>query len=124
MIRLSSQTRHPACWACTVVLYATLESLTKPVSLKERDELTKCKLIDVKMYPLSDRVVSSDFWTGIAQLRSLGSADILTSDEHEEKLTNHVDALAKQNTASSCIIPASTASLPTKQMPKKNRQQG
>ena len=106
------------------MLYATLESLTKPVSLKERDELIKCKLIDVKMYPLSDRVVSSDFWTGIAQLRSLGSADILTSDEHEEKLTNHVDALAKQNTASSCIIPASTASLPTKQMPKKNRQQG
>ena len=72
---------------------ATLESLTKTVSLKEQDELTKCKHSDVKQYLLSDRVVSSDFWTGIAQLRSLGSADILTSDEHEEKLTNHVDAL-------------------------------
>ena len=103
---------------------ATLETLTKPVSLKEQDELSKCKHSDVKQYLLSDMVVSSDFWTGIAQLRTLGSADILTSDEHEKKLTNHVDAYAKQNTASSWIIPVSTASSPTKQMPKKNRQQG
>ena len=103
---------------------ATLESLTKTVSLKEQDELTKCKHSDVKQYLLSDRVVSSDFWTGIAKLRTLGSADILAADEHEKKLTNHVDAFAKQNTASSRIFPVSTASSPTKQMPKKNPQQG
>ena len=32
----------------------------------------------------------SGFWTGIAQLRTLRSANILTSDEHTQKLTAHV----------------------------------
>ena len=45
---------------------ATLETLTKLVSQKERNELTKGKLSDTKRYLLADKVVPYHFWTGIA----------------------------------------------------------
>ena len=45
---------------------ATLETLTKLMSLKERNELTKGKLSDTKRYLFADKVVPYHFWTGIA----------------------------------------------------------
>ena len=45
---------------------ATLETLTKLLSLKERNELTKAKLSDIKRYLFADKVVPYHFWTGIA----------------------------------------------------------
>ena len=45
---------------------ATLETLTKLLFLKERNELTKAKLSDIKRYLFADKVVPYHFWTGIA----------------------------------------------------------
>ena len=45
---------------------ATLETLTKLVSLKVPNELTKGKVSDVKRYLFDDKVVQYHFWTGIA----------------------------------------------------------
>ena len=61
---------------------ATLEGLTKLVSLKEQNEPSKGKLRDIKQYLLSDKVESSVFCTDIAHFRTLMPAAIHTSDEH------------------------------------------
>ena len=53
---------------------ATLETLTKLVSLKERIELIKGKLSDIKRYLFAGKVAPYHLWTGIAQLRTLRSA--------------------------------------------------
>ena len=45
---------------------AMLETLTKLVSLKVPNELTKGKVSDVKRYLFADKVVQYHFWTGIA----------------------------------------------------------
>ena len=66
---LNFQTRdHPCCvrTLATALSSATLETLTKLVSLKERNELTKGKQSDTKRYIFADKVVPYHFWTGIA----------------------------------------------------------
>ena len=56
---------------------ARLGSSTKLVSLKERNELTQGKRSQIKRYLFADKVVLYHFWTGIASLRTLRSAETL-----------------------------------------------
>ena len=49
-----------------VLSSATLETLTKLLSQKERNELTKGKLSDIKRYLFAGKVVQYHLWTGIA----------------------------------------------------------
>ena len=58
------------CLFCNAILSMALSSATletlKLLSLKERNELTKAKLSDIKRYLFADKVVPYHFWTGIA----------------------------------------------------------